>query len=108
ANALLVGQSVDLRSHFVWGPLGKVITMGESHPTIQDFLYTTDHELLVIWREQSQAADTWGAQSLDANGRQRWSSEGISLNPQEGELDDASVSVDPTGKITMAWEDLGT
>ncbi len=102
----LLGQYVDSSNHLFWEPYGhSITTQAGSHPQIQSLLVTSDDELLVVWKEGDQPSDAWAAQSISTAGRRRWGDRGLVLTPAEAE--NASLSVNPDGKINLAWEDIG-
>jgi len=106
ASALFTGQYVDSNNRVLWDVAGSVVsTQQASQPVIQSAVYTTDHELLVVWKDTNQVGNTWTAQSMNAHGKRRWGDEGMSLNYQKGEQENDSISVDRMGKMTLAWEE---
>jgi hypothetical protein len=105
ASAGLYAQSIDPQGRKEWDSHGLLVTTRPSNPMMQVQVVNEHRELILVWKDLSQAGDSWGAQCLDASGQRRWGPDGISLSDQSNDQDNASVSSDDEGTFTLAWED---
>jgi hypothetical protein len=102
----LCARYTDAHQRPIWDSQGIPLSERGGLSQLEVFRYSTDHRLVVVWKDGGGSlAEEWYGQSLASSGQRLWSEQGVVLLENAMEGKNARAAISQAGIVYLAWQD---